>query len=190
VNVISHLCSKSAVVTTRSFSLHPSPSAQIIPQTDSWETTNRIGPKTGFEARTTTAFCTVDRVTSGPLTRRLLAAICWLHLCDDGVLLPCWDSGDVFGLLRDSEYSRGAWTGLDEVEVGVVLRALSLIVLQMGIRRGREKCTHHMSSIRQSEERQDLHHLFVIKNLPPRILNPWADLNKSLPGLKDLRTKE
>ena len=40
----------------------------------------RIGPNTGFAARTTTAFWTVERVTSEPLTRRLEAAICWLHL--------------------------------------------------------------------------------------------------------------
>lgn len=41
--------------------------------------THRIGPNIGFEARTTTAFWTVDRVTSGIFTSRADAAICWLQ---------------------------------------------------------------------------------------------------------------
>ena len=40
---------------------------------------SRMGPKTGSEARTTTAFWTVERVTSGSLTRRSSAAIWRLH---------------------------------------------------------------------------------------------------------------
>lgn len=40
----------------------------------------RIGPKTGLEASTTTAFWTVDRVTSAPLTNRSAELICRLHL--------------------------------------------------------------------------------------------------------------
>jgi ABC-type phosphate transport system permease subunit len=40
---------------------------------------HRIGPKIGLEASTTTAFWTVERVTSGILTSRADAAICWLH---------------------------------------------------------------------------------------------------------------
>ena len=40
----------------------------------------RIGPKTGFDARTTTAFCTVDRVTSASFTSRSALLICRLHL--------------------------------------------------------------------------------------------------------------
>lgn len=42
--------------------------------------TNRIGPKRGFEANTTTAFCTVDRVTSASRTSSAEAAIWRLHL--------------------------------------------------------------------------------------------------------------
>lgn len=34
----------------------------------------------GIEARITTAFCTVERVTSGSLTSKWEAAICRLHL--------------------------------------------------------------------------------------------------------------
>jgi hypothetical protein len=43
---------------------------------------HRIGPKTGFDANTTTAFWTVERVTSSPLTRRDDDAICRLHLSE------------------------------------------------------------------------------------------------------------
>jgi hypothetical protein len=42
--------------------------------------THRIGPKSGLDASTTTAFCTIDRVTSASFTSKLDAAICWLHL--------------------------------------------------------------------------------------------------------------
>lgn len=42
--------------------------------------THLIGPKTGFEASTTTAFCTVERVMSCSLTMRSAVRICRLHL--------------------------------------------------------------------------------------------------------------
>ena len=40
---------------------------------------SRIGPNKGFDARTTTAFCTVDRVTSSSLASRSEDLICRLH---------------------------------------------------------------------------------------------------------------
>lgn len=46
--------------------------------------TYRIGPNTGLDASTTTAFCTIERVTSLDFTRSAEAAICWLHLCNIG----------------------------------------------------------------------------------------------------------
>jgi len=45
-------------------------------QNVSEEKTCLIGPKTGFAANTTTAFCTVDRVTSASLTKSDFVAIC------------------------------------------------------------------------------------------------------------------
>ena len=39
-----------------------------------------MGPNTGLEASTTTAFCTVDRVTSSPFTSKSAELICRLHL--------------------------------------------------------------------------------------------------------------
>jgi hypothetical protein len=44
---------------------------------------SRISPKRGLEASTTTAFCTVERVTSASLERRADAAIWRLQLGED-----------------------------------------------------------------------------------------------------------
>jgi len=79
----------------------------------------RIGPNTGLAASTTTAFWTVERVTSEPLTRRLEAAICWLHL------LPISKDVEPICLnLRDAEYSCWRRSRSDEMEIRVILRAL------------------------------------------------------------------
>lgn len=71
-------CAKSAFVTT------PSRSLRRVRERDGEgeeeRNTHLIGPKTGFDARTTTAFCTVERVMSCSLTNKSDVLICRLHL--------------------------------------------------------------------------------------------------------------
>ena len=80
-----------------------------------------MGPKIGFDASTTTAFCTVDRTTSGILTRRAEAAICWLHL--DRKYEPQWASARR-GDARYTKNGGGFGAGGYKVEVGIVLGTL------------------------------------------------------------------
>ena len=86
------------------------------------QSTHLISPKTGFEARTTTAFCTVERVTSASFTNSSAALICRLHLRAQyvkSVSRVCQDKCS-----RYSEYRGGIGTGWNQVEVGIVFGGL------------------------------------------------------------------
>jgi hypothetical protein len=90
-----------------------------------------MGPKSGFEARTTTDFWTVDRVTSASFTRSSDAAIWRWHLF--------WgqeraERGRVKLDLRYPKYCGWIRRGWNNVEVGIVLNRLSGGTLEVSIR--------------------------------------------------------
>jgi len=86
-----------------------------------------MGPNNGIEANTTTAFWTVDRVTSTSLTRSADAAIWRLHLLQS----QGRTNGGVKLDLRYSENCGWVRRCGDDVEIRVVLRRLSGRALEL-----------------------------------------------------------
>jgi hypothetical protein len=137
------------------------------------EGSNRIGPKTGFEANTTTAFCTIERVTSGSFTNKVDDDICRLHLDIEEVTTHCAISeiSDV----RNAKNSGRIGTRGNKVKVRIIFNAL---------RRENDQQEGHgtrgayqMSAIRKGEEGENFYDFIIIEYCAFTVLNSGSDLD-------------